>query len=71
MMARVAAEDHIPDGGKMVEFSLEDAPKVRIGDIHGVAVAYTEHHGLVEWTNSRGKYFFDWFPAGEIRRVQE
>ena len=69
MMARIAAEEQVPGDGPMTEFSQADAPLVRSGDIYGRAVAFTWHHGLIEWTDSRGKYHFDWFPADAIKRI--
>lgn len=69
MMARIEAEGMVPGGGPMTEFLPGEAPQVRAGDIHGRAVAYTWHHGLIEWTDSRGKYHFDWFPAELIKRA--
>lgn len=71
MMARIEAEGKVPGGGPMTEFSSGEAPQVRAGDIRGRAVADTWHHGLIEWTESRGKYHFDWFPAELIKRVQD
>ncbi|WP_269939234.1 hypothetical protein [Arthrobacter sp. HY1533] len=68
MMARMKAESVVPGDGPMTEFSPSEIPQVRAGDIHGRAVAYTWHHGLIEWTDSRGKYHFDWFPAELIKR---
>ena len=69
MMARIKAEEQVPGDGPMVEFSETDAPMVRAGDIRGRAVAYTWHHGLVEWTDSRFRYHYDWFPAELIKRT--
>lgn len=71
MMARMQAEEAVPGGGPITEFAASDAPQVCVGEIEGRAVAYSWHHGLVEWTDSKGLHHFDWFPAEHIRRTQD
>jgi hypothetical protein len=73
MMTRLEAEKHHPkpDDGKIMEFTAGAEPPVRVGEVFGRAIRYTRTYGLVEWTDEQCNYQVEWFPAGQIKRVDK
>lgn len=73
MMARVDAESNHPkpDDGKIMEFPRTEVPLVRVGEIYGRAISYTRTYGLIEWMDEQRNYQVEWFPAGQIKRVDQ
>jgi hypothetical protein len=71
MMAQILADNEHPkpDDGKIIEMAPESQPLVRVSEIYGQAVKYTRSYGLVEWMDDQRVYHVQWFPAGQIRRV--
>jgi hypothetical protein len=69
MMARLEADlaRPDPDDGAIIDFPRGKAPLVQVGNIRGIAVAYTRSYGLVEWTDQAGLHF-QWFLGSEIKR---
>jgi hypothetical protein len=73
MMARINAESNHPkpDDGKVMEFADGTMPLVRVSEIYGRAIRYTRTYGLVEWVDEQRSYQVEWFPAGQIKRVDK
>ncbi|MFF2318198.1 hypothetical protein ACFVTE_18260 [Arthrobacter sp. NPDC058097] len=73
MMTRLEAEKHHPkpDDSKIMEFSAGTEPLVRVGEVYGRATRYTRTYGLVEWMDEQRNYRVEWFPAGQIKRVDK
>lgn len=73
MMAQIEADGNYPkpDDGRITELDLGKQPLVRVGEIYGRAIKYTRSLGLVEWVDDRRVYHVEWFPAGQIKRVDQ
>ncbi|MDP9694483.1 UNVERIFIED_ORG: hypothetical protein J2X79_002042 [Arthrobacter globiformis] len=73
MMARLEAERNHPkpDDGKIMEFDTGSEPLVRVGEIYGRGIRYTRSYGLVEWMDEQRNYQVKWFPAQQIKRVDQ
>lgn len=73
MMAQTAADDKHPkpDDGKIVEMEVGSQPLVRVSEIYGRAIKYTRSYGLVEWVDDQRVYHVQWFPAGQVKRVDD
>ncbi|WP_419202327.1 hypothetical protein [Paenarthrobacter nitroguajacolicus] len=71
MMAQIDADNSHPkpDDGQITELEPGSQPLVRVGEIYGRAIKYTRTFGLVEWVDDRRDYHVEWFPAGQVRRV--
>jgi hypothetical protein len=73
LMTIIAAEDRHPDhsDGTPHRFPIWKKPVVKVGDIYGQAVEYTRSYGLVEWYELDRTYRLEWFPAAQIKRVEQ
>ncbi|MFF1830811.1 hypothetical protein [Paenarthrobacter sp. NPDC058040] len=73
MLAQLEADnDHPkPDDGKIIELEQGNQPLVRVGEIYGRAIKYTRSYGLIEWVDDGRAYHVQWFPARQIKRVDE
>ncbi|MFF2840533.1 hypothetical protein [Paenarthrobacter sp. NPDC057981] len=71
MMAQLDADSKHPkpDDGKIIEMALGKQPLVRINEIYGRAIKYTRSYGLIEWVDDQRVYHVQWFPAGQVKRV--
>jgi hypothetical protein len=72
-MEIVAASDRHPDpgDGEPKRFSPWQQPRVQVGDLYGTAVAYTRSYGLIAWYAEDRSYRLEWFPATQIKRVDD
>ncbi|MBT2587823.1 hypothetical protein [Arthrobacter sp. ISL-95] len=73
MMAQTNAETNHPkpDDGKIVELDVSKQPFVRVSEVYGRAIKYTRSYGLVEGVDDKRAYHVQWFPAGQIKRVDQ
>ncbi|WP_420180845.1 hypothetical protein [Paenarthrobacter sp. TA1.8] len=73
MMAHTDAENNHPqpDDGKIMELDVSKQPFVRVSEVYGRAIKYTRSYGLVEWVDDERAYHVQWFPAGQIKRVDQ
>ncbi|MFP3579261.1 hypothetical protein SB659_06680 [Arthrobacter sp. SIMBA_036] len=73
MMAQADADDNHPqrDDGKIIDLDRGNQPLVRVTEIYGRAIKYTRTYGLVEWIDEQRAYHVQWFPAGQIKRVDQ
>lgn len=73
MMAQTAADDNHPkpDDGKIMKMEAGSQPLVRVSEIYGRAIKYTRSYGLVEWVDDQRVYHVQWFPAGQVKRVDQ
>jgi hypothetical protein len=60
-----------PDDGKIIEMDPGKQPLVRVNEIYGRAIKYTRSYGLIEWVDEQRVYHVQWFPAGQVKRVDE
>ncbi|WP_179128349.1 hypothetical protein [Arthrobacter sp. 31Cvi3.1E] len=73
MLAQIDADNSHPrpDDGRIIELEPGSQPLVRVGEIYGRAIKYTRTFGLIEWVDDRRVYHVEWFPAGQVRRVDK
>lgn len=73
MMAQTSADDKHPkpDDGKIIEMEVGNQPLVRVNEIYGRAIKYTRSYGLIEWIDDQRVYHVQWFPAGQVKRVDQ
>ncbi|MGO4246181.1 hypothetical protein VUN82_09815 [Micrococcaceae bacterium Sec5.1] len=71
MMAQTDADNKHPkpDDGQIMELPANEQPLVRVSEIYGRAIKYTRTYGLVEWVDDQRVYHVQWFPAGQVKRV--
>ncbi|MFJ5956711.1 hypothetical protein ACIQC5_12230 [Paenarthrobacter sp. NPDC092416] len=71
MMAQLKADNEHPkpDDGKIIDLEPASQPLVRVGEIYGRAIKYTRSYGLIEWVDDLRAYHVQWFPAGQVKRV--
>ncbi|WP_426007214.1 hypothetical protein ACPFL9_09230 [Paenarthrobacter sp. NyZ202] len=73
MMAQLDADSEHPkpDDGKIIEMNPDKQPLVRVNEIYGRAIKYTRSYGLIEWVDDQRVYHVQWFPAGQVQRVDQ
>jgi hypothetical protein len=57
------------DTSPIREFPKFGRPLVRVGEIYGKAVAWSNSYGLIEWLDVSGRYQLGWAQSANIKRV--